>query len=606
VSETQTKWTSRWYVFTAILVSVYLAVSLAAFFGRLRQDSYNLKLFGDGVQFAVLAIAFLVIFRQTLLHEGRSRTFWLFMSFGALLWLLSESEWVWYELVKGTDVPDPSVGDVLLFIHTIPIMGALVLRAHALHDRRRQEIDTLDFLLLLLWWVFLYAFIIMPWQFTEVQAIGLAGQYYSILYFIENLVMIMIATRMWTRATGPWHTIYGYILLSGLFYALCSVMINLSIHGSALLGTYYTGSLYDVPLVAAMCFFVLVGLEKPIPESAAQVEPPLKTPREWPASLATLTLLAMPAIALGVSFFSEAPAPINDFRIKATLAVILALTFFVFLKQRLLNQEMKRLLQESQQSYINLRRMQDHLVNSEKLAALGQLVAGAAHEINNPLTAILGYSELVSGDAGVPEPTRSIAEKIGAQARRTKRLVSNLLSFAQQQPAAKGRVQVNSLLSNVLQLREPDLSNRKIHVKSGLDPDVPDVLGDGNHLLQVFLHIVNNAVDALQDVGGGILTVNSSFDAGRVVIEFSDTGPGIKDPTRIFDPFYTTKPIGKGTGLGLSVCYGIIQDHGGQINCFNNPNGGATFLIKLPPAPADAPPASESKATLEEAAATRG
>jgi two-component system NtrC family sensor kinase len=108
------------------------------------------------------------------------------------------------------------------------------------------------------------------------------------------------------------------------------------------------------------------------------------------------------------------------------------------------------------------------------------------------------------------------------------------------------------------------------------------VLGDGNHLLQVFLHIVNNAVDALTEVGGGILTVSTRLEGEKLAIEFSDTGPGVKDASRIFDPFYTTKPVGKGTGLGLSVCYGIVHDHGGDIYCRNNPNGGATFLIKLP------------------------
>jgi len=216
------------------------------------------------------------------------------------------------------------------------------------------------------------------------------------------------------------------------------------------------------------------------------------------------------------------------------------------------------------------------------MAALGQLVAGAAHEINNPLTAILGYAELLGSDSSLPEQPRSIVEKIAQQARRTKRLVANMLSFAQQQPATKSAVHVNTLINNVLQLREPDLAGKKIRVNSALDPDLPHVWGDSNHLLQVLLHVVNNAVDALQDVGGGDVNIKTTSKDPWVMIEIADTGPGIRDANRIFDPFFTTKPIGKGTGLGLSVCYGIVKEHQGEISCHNNERSGATFVIKLP------------------------
>lgn len=565
-----------WYALAGIVVAVYAVVSWLAYRGRIAH-AYNLDFFGDSIQFALLAAAAVIITRRVFHAAGRERTFWIFLSFAAILWALSESEWVWYELFLKTDVPDPSLGDVLLFVHTIPIMGALMLAPHRPHALRRQEIDTLDFLLLLIWWIFLYAFVIMPWQFggAAVMNIKEAGEYYSFLYFIENSMMVLIAAIVWMRAEGAWRKLYANILLAGLCYALCSVLVNRAIFHES----YYTGSLYDVPLVASICFFCAVGFADylPMPQDA-----PAPEPREWPAALATFTLIALPAIALYTGFFSSAPREINDFRLKATLAVIMALTFFVFLKQRLLNQEMRELLRDSQDSYRNLREMQGHLVNSEKMAALGQLVAGAAHEINNPLTAILGYAELLGSDATVPEQPRSLAEKIAQQARRTKRLVGNMLSFAQQQPATKSAVHINTLINNVLQLREPDLAGKKIRITSSLDLDLPHVWGDSNHLLQVLLHIVNNAVDALQEVGGGDVDIKTSLANGMVLIEIADTGPGIKEANRIFDPFFTTKPVGKGTGLGLSVCYGIVKEHQGEIGCYNNQSGGATFTIKLP------------------------
>lgn len=564
----------QWYAVTAAVAVVYLAVSL------LSKPGYNLNLFGDTTQQAALTIALIVIARRVFVTRGRERKFWLFLAFAAALWFLSEVEWVWYELVlRRAHATGPSLGDVFLFLHTVPIMGALALRPHLPQREDEPQIDTLHFLMLLVWWVFLYAFVVMAWQFTSAPNIHAAGGYYSILYFCENILMTAAAALLWFRSSGQWRTTYGVLVLSGLFYALCSVLVNRQLF----LAHYYTGSYYDVPLVVSILLFGSLGiLPQPSAREAAVREGLIDMPRAWPAALATVAMVSLPILGLWVLFMSSAPRPVSVFRLAMTLLAAVILTVLTFLRQHLLNRELKRLLGESQQSYVSLKRMQEHLVNSEKLAALGQLVAGAAHEINNPLTAILGYSELLSGDHNLPEHSRSHAEKIGHQVRRTKRLVANMLSFAQQQPASRAPVQINSLLNNVLQLREPDLGGKKIRVNSSLDLDLPDVLGDGNHLLQVFLHIVNNAVDALTEVGGGILTVSTRLEGDKIAIEFADTGPGVKDASRIFDPFYTTKPVGKGTGLGLSVCYGIVHDHGGDIFCRNNPNGGATFLIKLP------------------------
>jgi signal transduction histidine kinase len=563
---------SAWYVFTGILAAIYLLVSLSA------KPSYALDIFGDLTQSAVLLLAVVFVSAQIFRNRGNARKFWIFMSFAAVLWFLSELEWVWYELIRRADVPDPSLGDVLLFVHPIPILAALALWPHQRHERPTTAAGSLDLLILLLWWVFLYVFVIMPWQFSAVQDVSRAGAYYSILYFCENLTVIAAAGALWLRARGTWRVVFGTLVLSGLFYALCSVLINRTIF----LNTYYTGSLYDVPLVASLAFFASLGLLNTSAVSAAELQQRPAVSRSLAGTLALVSLISMPAIALLVTVFSHAPNAIADFRLRATLVVMLVMMGFVFLKQRLLNAEMLRLLEESRESFDNLKKMQDQLVNSEKLAALGQLVAGAAHEINNPLTAILGYSDLMISDSRTGERSRGIAEKIAQQARRTKRLVANMLSFAQQQPATKQWVQVNTLLNNVLQLREPDLTGKKIRVTTSLDLDLPEVWGDSNHLLQVFLHILNNAVDALQEVGGGIVTVSTSQADGFVSAGFSDTGHGVKDPSRIFDPFYTTKPVGKGTGLGLSVCYGIVQEHGGEIVYHNNESGGATFVVKLP------------------------
>ncbi len=172
--------------------------------------------------------------------------------------------------------------------------------------------------------------------------------------------------------------------------------------------------------------------------------------------------------------------------------------------------------------------------------------------------------------------------KIVNQSQRTRDLVSNLLSFAQQRSGEKTMVDLSTLLQRSVQMRGLQRHDQKIRIETSIEPHLPQVWGDGHQLFQAFVQIVENALDALEDAGGGLLQVNAHLQAEEVVVQFSDSGPGIKEPHRVFDPFYTTKPIGKGTGLGLSAVYGVVQDHRGQITCHNKPEGGAVFVLHLP------------------------
>ena len=219
------------------------------------------------------------------------------------------------------------------------------------------------------------------------------------------------------------------------------------------------------------------------------------------------------------------------------------------------------------------------------------MAAGAAHEINNPLAAILGYSDLLADDPTLTEKARATSAKIRDQARRTKTLVGNLLSFARQVPPERALLDINTVVTNAMQLRSLDRTV-KTRVELQLESVLPGVRGDGNQLMQVFFNIINNAVDAMESHDGGVLTIKTVRDRGNVIILFSDTGPGIKEPHRVFDPFYTTKPVGKGTGLGLSICFGIVQEHTGKIMCYNNQTGGAVFRVELPAVQPPSPPAT--------------
>ena len=231
--------------------------------------------------------------------------------------------------------------------------------------------------------------------------------------------------------------------------------------------------------------------------------------------------------------------------------------------------------------------LRDKLVHAEKMAAVGQLVSGVAHEVNNPLTAILGFADLLMENPELPETARKDLRVILQEAQRTKQIVQNLLSFARQMPPQRHPLQLNLILRRTIQLRSYDFNSHGVDVVEHLDEGLPDVVGDAHQLQQVFLNILNNAYDAVHEVGRPArIEIMSTKSGGAVEVSFSDNGNGISHPDKIFDPFFTTKEVGKGTGLGLSICYGIVKEHGGEILCHNNIGGqGATFIVRLPAAP---------------------
>jgi two-component system NtrC family sensor kinase len=228
--------------------------------------------------------------------------------------------------------------------------------------------------------------------------------------------------------------------------------------------------------------------------------------------------------------------------------------------------------------------LQAKLMHAEKMAAVGQLVSGVAHEVNNPLTAILGFADLLMENPEIPDSARKDLRVILQEAQRTKQIVQNLLSFARQMPPQRKPVQLNAILLRTVQLRAYDLNSHGIEVVERLSENLPDVIGDSLQLQQVFLNILNNAYDAVRETERPArIEIVSTLTANYVEVAFRDNGNGVVSPERIFDPFFTTKEVGKGTGLGLSICYGIVREHGGEILCQNNTGSpGATFIVRLP------------------------
>lgn len=238
--------------------------------------------------------------------------------------------------------------------------------------------------------------------------------------------------------------------------------------------------------------------------------------------------------------------------------------------------------------------LQEQLIQSEKMAAVGQLISGVTHEINNPLTVVMGYAEVLLSEPNLDKGARKALQAIYDESNRCKKVVQNLLSFARKHSPEREYVYINEVLERTLSLKEYDLRKNKIEVIKNLETRLPALMVDPNQIQQVFLNLINNAEQAMaENDGKRQLVIESRVKNGEnrvnpegevVEILFRDNGPGIssKNLKKIFDPFFTTKPVGKGTGLGLSVSYGIIKEHGGEIYAMSEEGSGATFVIELP------------------------
>lgn len=284
------------------------------------------------------------------------------------------------------------------------------------------------------------------------------------------------------------------------------------------------------------------------------------------------------------------------------LLSLLASQAAVAIRNAQLFSEAQRLSGDLQQSLEDLQQAQALLIQSEKLSALGELIAGVAHELNNPLTAVMGYAQLLQGTEGVSERMERDLRKIRLQAQRAARIVQSLLTFARQHRVEQKRVEVNRVIAQVLELREYQLRVNNIRLVTDLAEEPLEVLADANQLQQVFLNLINNSQDAISDhADSGQLTITSRLARNVVRLEFADDGPGISPENmgKLFSPFFTTKGVGKGTGLGLSICYGIVRQHGGRIWAETEQGQGATFIIELPVSPREAGSLAEMVAQQE-------
>jgi signal transduction histidine kinase len=579
---------------TCVVMASFLAASFIP-------PGRGLSVFGDTLQVALVLLIAILSFQNVLRSHARTRIFWFLIFIGSGLWGASNAIWAFYEVWLARPVPDLPLVDALLFVKVVPLAAAAAVAPDREHDARFRAFDLIDVSVLMVYSLYLYAFGVYAYRLLP----GTANTYnlnFNLADAIGNQILIIVAAVALLRSQESWRRLYRLYFFTAACYGLSSDVINVAIDQNS----YYTGSLYDVPLIAALAAFVCVALagRKNLDRSsgapACNVAEDSAVPTSFLSShLAMLVALSIPLMGFWLLASAGVPSPMLHFRVEVTLFTILFVTLLLSVKQDLLTAGLIGSLGRLSETYGTIERYKTHLTQSEKLASLGELVAQVAIQIKACMGAILHAALHLALCPQRQSRVPGLAEKIAKHAQRTDALVDNMLQFAQETPMILAPVDIKTLIESALHLSRV-AKQPNVRIEFLEENTCPAVYGDSSRLLHVFLQLISNAVDALAEAGGGSLQIAVRPSASHVVVEFADSGPGIREPSRVFEPFYTTKAVGKGTGLGLSTCYGIIQQHDGEISCRNRPEGGANFTLTLPLAQQTLPERKEPTPALVE------
>jgi signal transduction histidine kinase len=568
---TEMKGLAQWQVATVSgFLLLYTIVSLTA------RRGLALTAFSDITGTGLWLIAIAVMLWAAHGNEGRTRWFWILMAASAAMICSNLGAWLYYEVIAGRSTPDPFWADIPLFLQPVPMMAAAALRPGSRQQEQKFHLSTLNLLILLLWWIYIYMFLVFPNEYILPNRISF-DSYYYVLFVLEFGILLAVLGGMALVAQGVWRRIYWHLFFACSLYLIAYQWLNAALGRDE----YYSGSIYDVPNYAAICWFILIAVRARNVPSEPLAGDERDRSADAPGFLAVLAVLSLPLIGLCELFLDPHASQLRPFRVLVTLTGILLVGVCVFLRQILLAREMKRLLLDSKENLERLQRAQSQLVQKERLAGVGQLVAGVAHELNNPLTAVMGYSDLLI-DQAVEGPSRPKLEKLRAEAQRMKRIIQNLLTFAQPQHEGRQLLDISEVVRESVMLLEYQLRNRGISVEMNFAPNLPRISSNEGQLKQVFVNLFSNSSQALEQAPEKKIVVEGYLDGEKVIVRFTDSGPGFNDVSRAFDPFYTTRPIGQGTGLGLSICYGTVREHNGNIYAQNLQPNGAAVTIELP------------------------
>jgi signal transduction histidine kinase len=580
---TSRRWTSK--VWTAAVAACLATLVLAAL---ILPESFRLTALSDMVQCLLLFSGTVSLFPHAVRSRGRLRLFWMLIATGMGFWFAYQFVWIYFEIWLRTDVPDLCAGDMILFLHIVPLMAALALRPHAPEDEYAARLRRLDFALMTVWWIYLYVLIVIPWQYV-VPDVPAYNYNLNSLYLIEKLAFLSALVIAWIGSKGGWKTFYANLFGSSFTYAASSHIANWAIGRH----TYYSGSLYDIPLAVSMAWITMIGLWCRQHEPQTGVRSTSTSHGVWLARLGMIAAFSLPLFAAWALLDDAVPPRIRSFRVVLTLAAAILMGAMVFVRQRLLDWELLRLLTHSRESFANLKRLQAQITESEKLASIGQLLGGAAHELNNPITAMLGYSDLLLCTPLTSEQSE-LAGRIRQHARRTRSLVASLLSFAKQGPAAMAAVDLNTLLRTAVKLSQLQWQALKIEVNADYPQELLLVRGDSNQLLQVCVQIISDALQAVGQYGSRTLTIAAERRNDTAIIHISDTNLAASREQTLGNTALDFDSPETLSGLGLNACQVILEQHHGRILWQQDRNVGTTIRVELPVIPPEPEKSTES------------
>lgn len=519
--------------------------------------------------------------------RGQVRVFWNLNTIHGVVWAIAQAVWTYYDVFAG-GVPVMSPSDPIFFVSCIPLAAALYGRPE--HDRPRWQFDIvlLDLVLIALFAAFVYIYFVVSIVVTD-GSTQLYDDNLRRLLDARNLLLAGWAAWVWRTSTSPaWRKMLG-VYAAGLVLAFVAGVVSDFVDRS---GQYAAGGLWDLLWMAP---FAVMALAASIAFDEQLFEPADEAPQRAGlpvVSMIAITLLvAIPAIdVIARRLFAVSPQTALV-RTRLALAMMIPFGVVVVVREFL----SRRALVRASQELVSTR---EQLVQKEKLAAVGQLVSGVAHELNNPLQGVLGYAELMLA----ARPASLDVEELRAirdNANRAAGIVRNLLTFAGRTSSARGWQPMSRVVRDAVAVRQPQLQSANIDIRVVLADRLPLVYIDHTRLEDVLVNLIQNAENAIaaRQSGGslpsavpararGEITVTTSWrgEPDRILVEVFDNGSGLKeeDLSRVFDPFFTTREVGQGTGLGLSVCYGIVREHGGTITARNAAGGGAAFTIELP------------------------
>ena len=406
--------------------TIFQAVGSFAF-----KDGYAATVVSDSVP---LTFSFVLIFlcrQNSRSSSGSTRMFWNLNTAAYAFLLLAHSYWFAYEVVRRRPFPSPFFGDGCFFLMPALMLAALAFRPHSESAASDLRFRRLDLAFLLSWWLCLYLYFAVPWIVVvrDYESYNPANYY---LVLTEQLGVVIALIVLWRRTTGAWRKFYGHNCLAMLVYALGNFLQGLAMSA----GKYYSGSIYDLPIALGglwMVYALAVASDlPPAPE-------PASASREgqglWIARLGMLAILSLPLIATYGYLVDTAPGGVIAFRLRLILVATLFLGALGFLRLHNLDRELQRLVNVTESSYEDLKALQERMAHSQKLAALGRLASGAAHEINNPLTAIYGYSGLLTENPATSSEERHLAQQIQEQVRLAQTAITSMRSSASGRPA---------------------------------------------------------------------------------------------------------------------------------------------------------------------------